>query len=406
DALKEYAPSSVSTQIQPVFVDTMEAFDALSSPLSQAELVGLDTEFIRETTFNPQLALLQIALPKHDCQYLLDVLALPDLGVCDEVMLSPGVMKVLHGCSEDLEIFFLRYGQVPSPIFDTQVAVALLGSRIQMGYDALVSGLLGSNVDKSETRSDWLKRPLSTQQLHYAATDVRYLLPLYEVLNQALLDRGRREWLDDEMAQLSYGFMNPSDPARLYQRVNQHWRLRGKALYVLQQLCIWRENQVRTRNIPRNFLVSDAALWAIAQEGVSTKIELKSIAALKPIQYRKYGDAILEAMSDMLANATEEAGNALPVRLPQPKKYRDIGKRIKRIVQARAAVLAIDPSLLLGKRLMMSFLRKTEKQYRRLGKVDLSQLSGQPWLHGWRQQAILSHLVEVVELWLANKQDD
>lgn len=402
-------PQAVPAQtVSPVFVDTLAEQQSLDVELSKATALGVDTEFIRETTFHPKLALVQLALSAQSKQYILDVPALtvsdmPGLAVLKQKLLCGDTVKIMHGCSEDIEIFLQFCDGLPANVFDTQIAAALLGERAQIGYEGLVSGIFGVGVDKSATRSDWLKRPLSSEQITYAAADVVYLFPLYQALNAALIAKGREQWLVDEYQQLAYGLCNPVAPELLYQRLGLHWRLRGRALYVLQQLCIWREEQVRERNIPRSFLLSDAGLMAVAKLQHPTATQLRRLQEIKPGQWRRYGNDIVAALKSIIDQAPSRAGNDLPVIMPKPKKYRPLVKTLKTVVANRAQALGLEANVLLGKRYLHQFLNLAEEQVKAQGAVDLCQLSGAPWLQGWRRDQILSYLVDPLLAWLQSE---
>lgn len=407
DALLESLSTSTTAyapqQVSPVFVDSVVDQQKLDAKLQSAGILGVDTEFIRETTFHPALALVQLALPDEAVQYVVDVPTLDQaqaLDVFKQQLLSPSTIKVMHGCSEDIEIFMQFCDGVPANVFDTQIAAALLGERAQIGYDGLVAGLFSDVIDKSATRSDWLQRPLSAEQIKYAAADVTYLLPLYERLSAALEAKGRASWLADEYAQLAYSLSHSIPVASLYQRIGLHWRLRGLPLYVLQQLCIWREEQVRARNIPRSFLLNDAALLAVAKLSHPSATQIKRLEDVKPGQWRRYGDDIMAAVKNILENAPPKAGEDLPVIMPKPKKYRALVKQLKAVVSERAQILGLEPNVLLGKRYLHQFLELAERQARQTGAVDLAQLQGAPWLQGWRSREVLPHLVAPLLTWL------
>jgi ribonuclease D len=411
-AVSDQDHSVLPQPVQPVFVDSLSDQQHLNTKLGAARQLGIDTEFIRETTFHPILALVQVALPNDPQQYLIDVptLDVPTassqeedsecLSQLKQCLLCPETQKVMHGCSEDIEIFMQFCGTVPQNIFDTQMAAALLGARVQTGYEGLVGCIFGGQIDKTVTRSDWLQRPLSAKQLFYAAADVTYLLPLQAVLENALRLKGRLAWLAQEYEQLSYSLMRPTLPELAYQRIGVHWRLRGRSLYVLQQLCIWREHQVRERNIPRSFLLSDAAVLALAKSYHLPPAQLRRLEDIKPIQWRRYGGEIVEALKAIVHNAPEHAGHDLPVILPRSKKYRQLVKQLKTLVANRAKALSLETNVLLGKRYLNQFLDLAQAQYQATQRIDLSQLSGPPWLSGWRQTEILSHLVGPLEAWL------
>jgi len=396
DLLRDRASqlAAESRSCRPVFVANEPALIELTDRLGQVDVVGLDTEFVRESTFTPSLALLQLSLPEHHNQYLIDAPAIGGIDGMFELLINPSLVKVMHGCSEDLEIFLHQHGALPASVFDTQIAASLLGARIQSGYNTLVSGLFGIEVDKTQTRSDWFQRPLSEKQLGYAATDVLYLLPLYAILNSVLIEIGRKQWLEDEIEQLLYNVQHPQKPELYYQKISNHWRLPPKALYLLQQLCLWREQEARRQNLPRGFIVCDSALPDIVKRTSLTMHSLRQIKAIKPAQLHKHGPGLLDCLQSARDKMPADAGQNLSVKKPLPKIYQPIIKRLKACVAKRAEQLQIDPSLLLGKRYMLQFFDQALKQFEATGRVTLDTMTQQPWQQGWRRREILELLVD------------
>jgi hypothetical protein len=185
---------------QPVYVDAPDALADACARWRGAGVLGIDTEFVRERTFYPGLGLIQVT--DGDAVALVDPVALGDLCPLERVFADEGIVKVLHSCSEDMEVFFHRFGALPRPVFDTQVAAAFLGLGYSPGYSALVEALFGVEVPKHLTRTNWLRRPLSADQKRYAALDVAHLLPCYDVLSEGLRRCGRDAWAAEEFAQL------------------------------------------------------------------------------------------------------------------------------------------------------------------------------------------------------------
>src|SRR5688572_15636970 len=197
------------------WVDTPEALAAAAARWAQAPAVGIDSEFVRERTFYPRLGLLQVSDGQRSS--LVDPVALEDLEPLRQVLADPTIVKVAHSPSEDMEVLFHRFGEFPTPLFDTQAAAALAGLESAMSYQRLVRELLGVELTKGETRTDWLRRPLSPAQVEYAAQDVELLLPLYERLRPRLEENGRLPWLLEEAHRLREAtrFLPPPETAYL-----------------------------------------------------------------------------------------------------------------------------------------------------------------------------------------------
>lgn len=231
--------------------------------LAGSPWVAIDTEFMREKTYYPRLCLIQIATPEHIA--CIDPLALPDLGPLIGLLHDPEILKVFHAASQDLEVLYLVTGRVPAPVFDTQIAASLLGHGEQIGYANLVQAVLQHELDKTQSRTDWARRPLKPEQLSYARDDVRYLTRLYLDLQSELENLGRMTWVQPEMEILTRIELYQPDPGTAWRRVSGHKRLKPAELAILRELAAWRESQARALDRPRRWVVSDDALLAIAR---------------------------------------------------------------------------------------------------------------------------------------------
>lgn len=232
---------------------------------SHVPALAIDTEFIRTDTFYPIPALIQI----HDGEqcYLLDPTALSTSDALTQLLVNPSVTKVLHSCSEDLEVFERLYATLPSPLFDTQVAAALLGYGFSAGYSKLVKTMLGHDLPKDESRSNWLQRPLRPEQIDYAARDVIYLYELYQRLDKELVTNDKQEWFKNCMDDMLEQYAFNQKPEHYYQRIKNSWRLNDTQRQLLFESCYWREAEARRRNKPRGRIVKDEQLFDYARQG-------------------------------------------------------------------------------------------------------------------------------------------
>lgn len=294
-----------------LYIDDREQLEQLCRQLADSTVLALDTEFMRETTYFPRLCLLQVSNGEIDA--CIDPLALDDLGPFLELVYRDDILKIFHAGGQDLEILYHLTGGLPAPLFDTQLAAPLLGLPLQSGYAALLNALLGISLDKSHTRTDWSRRPLSPAQLSYACDDVRYLVPLYHEICARLGQSGRLAWLDDDFAELA-------DPARLQTPDDAMWmkikgaqRLRDGQLAVLQALAAWRERQARDRDRPRNRILRDDILLDLARLRPRSLAALEQIRGLGPQQIRQHGDTLL----DLIAAAASAPVPERPQRGPQ-----------------------------------------------------------------------------------------
>ena len=270
--------------ITPQWISDDGQLRELCSRWEKLPVLAIDTEFIRVNTFYPQIGLLQVC--DGEGSYLLDPLALEDWGAFRELLQAPEVLKVLHSCSEDLLVFKEYFDLIPGPIFDTQRAAAFLGMGYSISYQNLVSELLDIHVGKGETRSDWLRRPLSEEQKAYAALDVAYLPGMYAYLKEKLQERGQLEWLlaeCEEMREIARQVEDEANWEDLYLSMGASWRLDRAQLAVLRRLSIWREQQARQQNRPRPWVARDADLILLAEEQPQSAAELRAMSGEKEL---------------------------------------------------------------------------------------------------------------------------
>lgn len=267
---------------------------------ANAEYLAVDTEFLRDTTYWPQLCLVQVGGP--DEVAAIDTLA-PDIDLSPlfTLMDDPKILKVFHSARQDLEIFFHMMGHVPGPIFDTQVAAMVCGFGDSVGYDTMVRKLTGAQIDKSSRFADWSRRPLSEKQLNYALSDVIHLRPAFEKLKRRLDNSGRAGWLDEEMAILTNGDTYRMDPenawARLKTRSND-----PRYFAILKELAAWREREAQRRNTPRNRVLRDEQLFDVAAHRPTSADALGRTRGLsRDMAGGRIGQGILEAVQRGLA---------------------------------------------------------------------------------------------------------
>lgn len=373
-------------------VDTDAALAALCVQWTELPALGLDTEFERSRTYYPHPALLQVG--DGHTAYLIDPLAITDLSPLRAVLGAPGVTKVLHGCSEDAEVFRRLGAAAPRPLFDTQLAAAFAGYGYALGYARLVEALLGAGLPKDETRSDWLQRPLTESQRNYAALDVAYLLPLYRILAARLTAAGRRSWLEEEVERALTRSRLDSNPDTAYHHIAQAHLLGRRGLAVLRALAAWRERAARQRDRPRNFIVRDATLLAMAQHPPTTLQGLHELDGLHPRELARSGTAMLRAIHAGLALPDAE----LPPPLPDPNELRPhaaLVRRLRQTVRERAHELGLPPELVAARRTIESLVRHVKLA----GNTALT-----PELGGWRRGVIGEPLLDL--LLAADTQED
>ncbi|MEM9622988.1 MAG: ribonuclease D [Pseudomonadota bacterium] len=301
--------------------------------------IALDTEFIRTDTYYPVPGLYQIA--HQGTVYLLDPLSIEDWQPFVEVLLDTSVFKIMHACQEDLELIHHHLGVVPQRIFDTQYANAFVSPDFSLSYAALVQRLLAIDLPKHATRSNWLQRPLTNEQLQYAMEDVIYLEQLFDHLREALQTAGRDSWFDDDM-QLRADYQ-PNDPTQHYLNLKKAWQLGPQQLAVLQGLCAWREETAQTRNIPRNRVVWDDHLFEFAR--IKQLGESDVQRALPKGIARRYA-APLVAAHEQGRLATPPGAIDRPLSAAQGAVVKDL----REVARKQSTLLNFAPELLARKR--------------------------------------------------------
>ena len=330
-----------------------EELAPVATRLATATRIALDTEFIRERTYYAELALVQVA-DAHDVA-LVDPLA--DLPREDITALlnRPDQCKVLHAARQDVEVL-LPWTQTPlGPILDTQIAAGLSGYAPQIGYGELVAKELGIVLEKGQTRTDWTRRPLSDAQLHYAADDVRHLLPLAAQLEDKLDTLGRTQWLAEDLATLADPALYRVDPADAWQRFKAIEALPVREQLRLRALAEWREERAIRRNLPRGWVMADDAARTIARENPNSVDALNRLGVMPPGAVEKLGAAIILALqlaADRSAEGVVQRFDGRP-----DVAERDRQKRLAEAVKAVAASLSIAPEILSTQRDLKRLLR-------------------------------------------------
>lgn len=284
----------------PEIIQSESELASLASRLRDVELLAVDTEFVRESTYYPRPCLLQLAW--HDRLALVDLLKLGTAAPLKEILFQQGTLKIFHAARQDLELFFSMSGHVPAPVYDTQIAGALLGYPDQSGYGSLVQEILGISLQKGHARTDWSRRPLSEDQLRYAAEDVHYLLPMYRKLETRLGELGRQSWCREMSAELTEPSLYRPDPDSAWSRVRNWRQLGGVALARLQALAAWREEQAVARDRPRKWILADAGLIELARENPRSESELARLS-IPPAVRRRQGASILRRLEAVPADA-------------------------------------------------------------------------------------------------------
>lgn len=319
------------------------------------EMIALDTEFVRVSTFYPIAGLIQVG--DLSDQYLLDPVTITEWDAFVDVLQSESVIKILHSCSEDLVLFHHMFGCVPAPLFDTQRAAGFLGFGFSISYLNLVFQLKGITLEKGETRSDWLQRPLSEQQVRYAALDVAYLAEIFVELRQRLQQKGYLGWFEEDCRLLTLVAGQAEDSnswQNLYQSMGAAWRLNRRQLGALKLLCVWREQKARSRNKPRSWIARDADLIALAEKMPADKLALNQLKDLSRNLYQQDADDVLALIKSSAPVSAAEAAQVDGLPLTQPQ--RQLLKKCQQQVEHLSTATGIAVELLARKKQLVSLL--------------------------------------------------
>lgn len=357
-------------------IDTQKQLDELCIGLADKSTIAIDTEFVRTQTYFAHLCLIQVATDEH--LVYVDVLADLDAGPFMELLATGKCTKVLHAAKQDLEAMYLTYGRLPTPILDTQVAAGLLGHQPQIGYANLVHELLGIRLPKGQTRTDWSRRPLTAAQTEYAIDDVLYLGELHSMLRDRLETSGRYDWaIEDSLALTQPGQYDPA-PEDAWQRLPGIAYMPIPVQSRARKLATWREQQARTHNRPRQWILADKVLLGIAETGPADQRELSRIPDLPAGVARKRGKALLEVLREADGDVAHERIEFRQQSKPRTPDQKAL-KRLAQVVRDTADELGISSDLLATRRDMTALLR---------GERDVRQLTG------WRKAVIGERLLE------------
>lgn len=367
------------------YIETDSDLAAVVEQCMAVPVIAIDTEFARFNTYYPIVGLIQIFDGKN-C-FLIDPLPLEDLGPLQTLLSDPDTLKVFHAGSEDMEVFQYAAGVTPSPVFDSQIASAVLGIGFSMGYQALVEHYLNITLPKDQTRSDWLARPLSKGQLDYAALDVIHLLHIYETQVQQLEAAGKLDWVKAECSMMGVDIPTTTPPEEAYLKLKGLWQLTRPQLAALKAICAWREQTARDENVPRNRIIDQKVLISLVRDDVRHKGELQAAAGLKPRQVRRYGDQLL-ALIDEARVLPEADFPPLVERTDAPINNRKL-KRLRQVVDDQAKKLGVAPELLTKRRHLEKLIRSEDAA----GRYHLpDEFDG--WRHEAIGKALLSALAE------------
>lgn len=325
-------------------ITTNSELTKLIAKAKTAEAIALDTEFVWERTYYPQLGLIQLAISNEEC-FLIDPVAIQDLRPLGELLADRSVVKIFHDAPQDLALLYRATGIAPQNIFDTRLAAGFscLSSTLSLG--SLIQELLDISLPKTETRTNWLQRPLTTEQIEYAMDDVRYLQAIRILLLNRIIGPKIRSWLQEELNLLN----NPKNYTN--NTINRFLRIRGvsslskSSLYLLKTLAEWREETAKSQDKPRNHIIQDLVLVDIAKKMPRAEEDLHGIPSLSAKAFSRYGKQLV-ALTQASLDSTDKP------KLPQHRILRlstdekNLLDRLHKLVNLKSEILGIDPVLI------------------------------------------------------------
>ncbi len=373
--------------MKPVLVESTEQMAALASQIENAAVIAVDTEFFRETTYFPQLALVQIAT--DNIVACIDPLAFDAKDALKKILLDNTIVKIFHSCSQDLEVLYYYLGQAPTAIYDTQIANALLTDFHQIGYASLVENELGVTLDKSQTRTNWLQRPLTDKQIQYAADDVIFLYRLQARLDKKLLESGRKPWFEEDSEALnrqSGNFQVATD--KLWKRVKGASRLARDKLAVVQAIAIWREQLAQKHDKTRRKILADDSVIELALEPPENSSTLDQI--MPP------GQRLSAEEKQDLLSVIKHAQQSPPATWPDNRfnslntEQKQMLKQLQKIINSSAEQLAINSAVLCSRKDLEALIFYYENQ-------DSTALPEINIMNGWRYRYVGQRLIESIK---------
>jgi ribonuclease D len=373
--------------MEPLLIKSSEEMDELADRLKNVRLIAVDTEFQRETTYYPRLALVQIAT--DSLVACIDPLAFDARPALKKILLDENITKIFHSCSQDLEVLFYFLGAVPGPIYDTQIANALLTDHHQIGYASLVENELNVQLDKSQTRTNWLQRPLTAKQLQYAGDDVVYLYQLEQKLDKQLQLKGRKQWFEEESANLPTDEKSFQVAANsLWKRVKGATRLSRNQLAIVQSVALWREQLAQQKDKIRKRILSNETIIQLALAPP------ENISSLNQLIDRRHN--ISDRDKQLLFNVINTARQCPADQCPDIRfetldaQQKTLLKKLQQLVNEKAEELGISNTILCSRKdLEELILADAEPDQIQLPSLCNSQ--------SWRYRCVGQHLIKAVK---------
>jgi len=359
------------------YIESADELKVFCTQLQKGRWIGVDTEFMRERTYYPEPCLMQLSGDAGIA--CVDIVVIKDLAPLKEALMRTDIVKLMHSCSQDLEIFHLLFDEIPPSIFDTQVAAAFIGKGDQLSYAALVEDICQVKLNKAHTRARWCNRPLSAEEIFYAEDDVRYLPAMFEFLSAELANLGRRAWFDDDMKGISNTTVFAINKDNAWQRMNALRRMSGRQLAVAKALAAWREALAQSRDKPRSWILADKVLIRIANTLPESKDELASIEDVSDGLVKHRGDRLLT----IIRQSAEHDEPDQPTGPGRPDtREKSLKKELVKKLDAEAEKQGLPASLLATRKDLSTMIQ---------GDRDLAVLNG------WRKDVVGKALLDFLE---------
>ena len=362
------------------FIQQQQDLDNILHLMSQTSVYGLDTEFIKVDTLWPKLGVFQINVAGQ--VFLLDGTRLELSAFWEKLFQAQ--QNIFHACSEDIDLIY-HYAQQKSlsNVFDTQVGLSFLGHGLQVSYQNALKQMLDVDIDKDQTRSDWLARPLTTKQLDYAANDVLYLMNLSHKIQHQLSDKYLLDFALEDCRHLTYEIGQETPLELLYQDIG-NYRHSRRQLMQLQQLAVWREQMVKALNYPRSFILKSSTMMDLVEQNPHNQFQLSGIKDIRQNIVRDYGKTIL----DLLKFLPEQ--NEWPLRMARPIRHssKDIGDKVDTVIQAVVQQTTVPKEVLMRKKWLNALYQHV------VFHNDEQDLPS--YLLGWRYELLTKPLIDVL----------
>ncbi len=359
------------------YIESAAELKVFCNELQKGTWIGVDTEFMRERTYYSEPCLIQLSGDAGIA--CVDIITIDDLSSLKEALCREDIVKLMHSCSQDLEIFHLLFKEIPPNIFDTQVAAAFTGKGDQVSYAALVDDICGVTLHKAHTRARWCNRPLSKDEIHYAEDDVRYLPALFDSLSKELENLGRRAWFDAEMRGISNTAVHAINESNAWQRMNALGQMAGRSLAAAKALAGWRESLAQSRDKPRSWILADKVLVRIANTLPETIAELSSIEDITDGFVKHRGERILS----IIRQSAEHSESEQPTGPGRPDaREKALKKELAMILDAAAEKIELPASLLATRKDLTAMIH---------GDRELAVLQG------WRAEIVGQDLLDCLQ---------